>query len=556
VANLKNGDGSKSLNGGKSMTALQLNAANKDLRIRLGNLKIAKQMSEDAYEEKIRELKLTIKSKDNEIHMMQEYITSREAAYDRLQSEKNDLQKELDKRGRECEQLQETIAGLTARINRDSSNSSKPPSTDGFKKVIHNSRPATEKKPGGQPGHKGHTLGISDKLKQLIDSGDIPVVVEEHGNQDNDFVIRYELDIQTTVSVKEHRFHQGEDIPDRFNNPVNYGANLKALCTYLSTVGLVSAERISDMIQEMSRGLIAPSKAVILSFQKEASAHLDDELEAIRDAILDAPVINTDETPIKSTQRPSANGYEMEEAKGTTYNINVRTYSSDDSTLLTVSAHKDSESVKADNILPQTTQPIVHDHDIKYFKFGVGKHGECNIHIIRYLKSIIELTRHGWAAAMAALLLSMLALKENDLANNINFMDGQSLAKYSDEYDRIIQVGRAENSALNPKSAIRNQESNLIERLAKYKENHLLFAYDYTVPFTNNAAERDLRWIKTQQKVSGCHRSYEGAKVMARLMSFIKTLKKRKLPVLASLNDILSNRAVLASKSAEVPARS
>jgi len=532
------------------MTKLQLNAVNKDLRIRLDNLKVAKQMSEDAYAEKIKELMAEIKRKDEQILMLQKYIASREAAYDHLYLEKTDLQKELDKRMDELEQVHDTVASLTARINRNSGNSSKPPSSDGFKKVIHNSRAATVKKPGGQPGHKGYGLGLSDELKQLIDSGDIPLEVVEHGNKDDVFVVRYEVDIKTTVSVKEHRFHLGEAIPDDLNNLVNYGKNLKSMCTYLSTVGLVAAERVSEFIKDASGGLIAPSKASILSFQKEVSGHLDPEIDVIRESILSAPVIHTDETPLKSTQRPTADGDAMEQSKGTTFNIYVRTYSSDDSTLLTVSAHKDSESVKADNILPQSTQPIVHDHDVKLYNFGAGKHGECNTHIARYLKDIIEITKHCWAAEMADLLFSMLEHKNDDLANNIHSMDEDSLKKCSDEYDRIIQMGKSENSSLHPKSAIRNDESNLLDRLEKYKENHLLFAYDYTVPFTNNSAESDLRWIKTQQKVSGCHRSYVGAEVSARLMSFVKTLKKRKLSVLVAFKDILNNKPVLTVSSA------
>ena len=217
------------------MTILQLSIANKDLRIRLDNLKVAKQVSEDAYEEKIKGLRSEIKRKDEQILMLQKYISSCEAFYERLLLDKSDLQKKLDKREDELEQMHDTVDSVVARINRNSSNSSKPPSSDGFKKVIHNSRAATEKKPGGQPGHKGYGLAISDKLRQLIDSGAIPVEVVEHGNKDDVFAVRYELDIKTTVSVKEHRFHLGEVIPDELNNPVNYGKGLKSMCTILGT---------------------------------------------------------------------------------------------------------------------------------------------------------------------------------------------------------------------------------------------------------------------------------------------------------------------------------
>lgn len=84
-------------------------------------------------------------------------------------------------------------------------------------------------------------------------------------------------------------------------------------------------------------------------------------------------------------------------------------------------------------------------------------------------------------------------------------------------------------------------------RLEKFKKNHLLFIYNYDVPFSNNEAERDLRWIKTQQEVSGCHRSFEAAAVSMKLMSFILTLKKRRLRPWAGLNDVLHGRPVLSA---------
>ena len=77
-------------------------------------------------------------------------------------------------------------------------------------------------------------------------------------------------------------------------------------------------------------------------------------------------------------------------------------------------------------------------------------------------------------------------------------------------------------------------------------ENHLLFAYDYAVPFTNNEAERSFRWVKTHQKVSGCHRSYHGAQVTVRLMSFIQTLRKRQIPIYEAMQKIINHQTVLA----------
>ena len=390
------------------MTTAQYISQNKDLRVRLENQRVARQISEDAYKEKIKELENSGRDKERQIYMLQEYIASREAAYDRLASEKAELNDKNNKLVLRCEKLQETVDVLTARLNRDSSNSSKPPASDGLKKVIRNRRIATGRKPGGQLGHQGHSLGISDKLKGLIDSGEIDVDVVEHGAPDSAYVSRYELDIRTAVIVKEHRFHQGVDIPSELNNPVNYGSNMKTMCVYLSTVGLVAAERVSDFIEDVSGGLLTPSKSTILAFQKEASSRLDNEIEAIRESVLDAPVVNTDETILKSTQRLANDGISFEESSHTTFSIYARTYSKPDATLITISSHKDIQSVKDDNILPQRTKPVVHDHDTKYYNFSTGKHGECNTHICRYLKDLLTLTKHVWLTLMIALLLKML----------------------------------------------------------------------------------------------------------------------------------------------------
>ena len=147
---------------------------------------------------------------------------------------------------------------------------------------------------------------------------------------------------------------------------------------------------------------------------------------------------------------------------------------------------------------------------------------------------------------MVELLLEMLEHKENDIANQLTSMDAQTLSKYSDRYDDILTLGKTEAQTLSEKSSIRKDEFNLLSRLEKYKENHLLFVYDYIVPFTNNEAERSFRWIKTQQKVSGCHRSYHGAEVSVRIMSFILTLRKRGIPIFEGIKHLLAHQPILA----------
>lgn len=529
-----------------TMTKEQYIRQNKDLRTRIENMKIARQVSEDGLNLHIQELERGLRARDEQVRMLQSYIATREEAYNRLVERNTALEKRCTELSEKCESFADAVNVLTARINKDSSNSSKPPSTDGLKKVIHNNRMPSGRKPGGQPGHPGRGLTLPKKLLEMIDAGEADVEVVEHGEPCGNYISKYELDMKTVAVIKEHRFYKGETIPDGLKNPVNYGPNIKAMCVDLSMEGLVSAERVSEFIESISGGAVKPSKATILAFQDELSGMLGKELEAIRESVVESPVISVDETPRSSTQRPAEDNESMEEAKGTSFSLCVRTYSTHDSVYLTVNPHKDIAGIIADYVLPRFIGVMMHDHDIKYYSFELGKHGECNIHIIRYLIGIEDLTKHEWAKKMIDLLLEMLEHKEIDIANQITSMDAQALYEYSNRYDEVISLAKAEIGTLSEKSPIKKDEFNLMLRLEKYKENHLLFAYDYTVPFTNNEAEKSFRWVKTHQKVSGCHRSYHGAQVSVRLMSFILTLRKRQIPIYEAMQKIINHQPVLA----------
>lgn len=528
------------------MTTLQLKERKiEDLKVKYHNLEARHRNERELWEEQNANRHKEISRLTDLIVMLQQHIAKIEAECESLIAEKSEITKTNKQLKEMIDKQVDLITTLQGRLSQNSSNSSRPSSTNGFKSVIHNSRVASGKKPGGQIGHEGHGLSMTEQLKEELASGGVNVEVVEHGNPELDYITKYELDVCLTVVVKEHRFHEGEAIPDNLQNPVNYGIDLKALSVYLSTEGLMSAQRVSEFVKIMTGGMLMPSKATILAFQCEVSGKLADEMEAIRESVMISPVLNVDETPIKCTERPAQNGDFMDTAKGTTYNLCVRTYSTKDTVHLTLNPRKDDAGVKADGILPTYAGKKVHDHDKKFFKYGSREQGECNAHVGRYLKEIDELTKHEWPMKMGKLLLDILRHKKMDIANNRNAMEDESFKRYSDEYDAILNLGKKEIDRLNPKSIIRRKAQNLLSRLEQYKYNHLLFANDYSVPYSNNEAERDFRWIKVHQKVSGCHRSFQGAGKMIRLMSFTRTLKKRRLPIFESLKHILRQIPVL-----------
>lgn len=127
---------------------------------------------------------------------------------------------------------------------------------------------------------------------------------------------------------------------------------------------------------------------------------------------------------------------------------------------------------------------------------------------------------------MDKLLLEIKSQKEEYLKEDKYEFSKQELEENSKRYDEILKIGYEENIKSNSKY-LKKEELAIINRLKKYKENHLLYATDFKVLFDNNLSERDLGPIKTKKKVSGGHRNYRGLKEYCNIRSIISTYKKQ-----------------------------
>jgi transposase len=428
------------------------------------------------------------------------------------------------------EEQQKEILRLKAIINRDSSNSSKPPSANGFKKVPNN-RETSGKKQGGQAGHKGNRLNIAENLEELVKEGKAEhTVVLDGVSGDAPYVSDWEIDLKAIPVYIERRRPVG--LPPR----ISYGRNFQVLAVYLSVIGLVSVKRLSEFFGELTYGMAKISKATLAKFTRDASHAVD--IELMVEDLLNGEVIHTDETPIKTTERPDKGG-KLENAEKTTFNAYIRTYSNGMTTVLTANPRKTEESVISDNILTRFHGIISHDHEAKFYNFG-DRHATCGAHLSRELKGMAVLQLLDWAVEFRCFYVGMNAHKNDEVRLGAAACEPALLCQFEQCYDEFVSSGACLLRSMEPKSFGYDELRRMVSRLQDNKDNYMLFIRDYSAPFTNNQAERDLRHCKTKQKISGCFRSWQGVVDYCRLRSFFASAQKRGHNLLLALFSLLS----------------
>src|SRR5659263_364822 len=158
------------------MTKEMLEKQIKELRARLSNFSTKREMSEDMLREKIKSLSSELCDKDDQVRMLQQYIAEREKKVDELMETLSFKDKEIEKLTDEIAALRDQRDKFKAMLSKDSANSSKPPSTDGFRKAKATSlRERSGKKPGGQFGHPGRTIQFYPEPNIIIEkNGETP----------------------------------------------------------------------------------------------------------------------------------------------------------------------------------------------------------------------------------------------------------------------------------------------------------------------------------------------------------------------------------------------
>jgi transposase len=419
------------------------------------------------------------------------------------------------------------VSMLLDRLGLNSKNSSKPPSSDPNRTKEPKSK--SERKPGGQPGRQGTTLqkyDDPDVIKVIqVDRTILPLGAYREAGYETRQVV--DLDISRLVTEYQAQVLEDQNgkryvasFPDGVTRPVQYGIGVKINSVYMSQQQLIPYNRIEDHFQDQMG--IPVSIGSLVNFNQEAYERLEEFDSWVRKELAASSLLHGDETSINIGGK----------------RLWLHNASNDRFTCYHPHAKRGGEALMEMGILPRFHGTLCHDHWKPYFAYG-ARHALCNAHHLRELERAWEQDHQEWAREMKSL------LKEINRATNEadGCLDAVRSQQYRQRYRELLAKAETEcpppDEAYRKKGARgrlpRSKARSLLERLLNFENEVLRFMDDKEVPFSNNQAENDLRMTKVQQKISGCFRSEEGAKIFCRIRSYLSTCRKQGLTASESL---------------------
>ena len=431
--------------------------------------------------------------------------------------------------------LQEQVQAMQLRLAQNSSNSSKPPSSEGYAKPEPKSlRKKSGLPSGGQSGHPGSTLPAAGKpdliivhrLKALCPCGcgaslrRVPVLRHDK-RQVFDLPPQKLLVTEHRIEVKccpKSACEVSAAFPPGVNAPTQYGPRFNAWLVYLRAQQLIPLERISQMCADLFGRPV--SEATVQAAVATVYNGLAGFEAKVAQLLAQAPVAHADETGLR--------------VLGKLHWLHV--VSTKTLTWYGVHRKRGSDAIKHFALLPGFTGRLIHDCWSAYFELHC-MHGLCNAHLLRELTFLHEVVHQKWAKRMLELLLRM--------HRSVAACKAQAgpcalpqRAAWTRKYQALLRQGFTENPQPHPPPGSRRRgrpkhtkAQNLLLRLQAHERSVLAFLHDFRVPFSNNQAEQDLRMMKVQQKISGTFRTLNGARMFARIRAYLSTARKNQRDV-------------------------
>jgi transposase len=454
-----------------------------------------------------------------------------------LRAENTALREQVQALFAEVQELKERLAAAL----KDSHNSSKPPSTDGLRRKPKSLREKSGKQRGGQQGHPGHRVSLvaAPDTVEIHRPSRCSVCQQELSSDAPSWVERRQVSElpPLRLQVSEHRLLQVRcpacgatteaAAPTGVQAPQQYGPRLRALCAYLAQQQFVPYARVRELFADVFGAAVSVGTLVNLVRQgAERVRGVECEIKA---ALRQAPVLHHDETGLRVV---GAEGARLE-----------WTHVTCTSTLTHYARHaaRGATALEAIGILPGYGGVSVHDGWTSYRHLHTARHALCNAHHLRELTFVPEELQQVWAGKLKEVLREMRMAVDHARSRGASCLQRTVRDAFIRHYEALLGEGLAQNPLPPPHGAPRRGRRkqspvrNLLDRLWTYEHEALLFLDDFAVPFDNNQAERDLRMVKVQQKVSGTFCSDIGADAFCRIRSVCSTWRKQGRSVLDAL---------------------
>jgi transposase len=476
---------------------------------------------------------------------VEELVKELEAQRAENRTLRNDLAKALE----HLEQANARIKQLEGQAAKDSHNSSKPPSTNGFKEPVRKTQSLREKsgkKSGGQPAHPGRTLLMVEQPDQRV------LLTPEqcqHCQQDlseaalcrKERVQVFDLPtvhLQVTeylVEVKACPCCQAETraaLPDGLTPAsAQYGPNVKTLAVYLACRHLLPLARVCQILDDLLGTTF--SQGSVLAACQQSARTITPVLQRIKTALHTSQVVHNDETGLRV------------ENKRWWLHVAATSWF----TLYLAHPKRGKAATDAMEILPNFLGTSIHDSLSSYLQYGC-MHGLCVVHYLRELTFVCERFEQRWAKEMKVLLLEIKACVQGAREEGITSLPQAVKQDFERRYMALVQTGMAANPPAQKCTGQRGPPKksdalNLLIRLHQYRDLILRFMHDFDVPFDNNQAESDLRMMKLRQKISGCFRTQDGVAIFCDLRSYLSTMHKQGVHLLTALRSAIVGSPLL-----------
>ena len=498
---------------------------------------------EEKYKKELIKLKKENELKDRENKLLK-----------KQNKQKDEIIYDLDKNNykRQCESLKQENIELKKKLKiyeekfemqrislkKDSSNSCKPSSTNGFKKVVQNNRVKSGRKPGREKGHLRSAPTVSKTPDKVINVSKVATCTCGEKTEEREEISRDLISLEIIVHTTQYRGRKTvcpcckkeymPKFPKEVKSTINYDEAIKALVVYLNSYCNVPNQKTVELISLLSNGKIKMSQGTVGNTISQFSKKSKPIIKKMKQEILKAPVINEDETPIK------VNGKLMSVIGVFTKGISV----------LEAFENRTLESFEEMGILNRYIGTVCHDHNNIHDSFIQSKQAECNFHILRYCKAEYEIHKRECIKNYMNYMLSLRdKVEEYKMQGKTSFTEkeySEARTKYLEFLDIWDKEFKKDYDY--DKKQYYDSERCLKARLRERVDDHLRFLTDFRIDFTNNLAERGLRKVKTKLKIAGGFRKLEFSRYYCDAISIIDTCKKQSMNIGETIKSIFSGK--------------